>query len=158
MSRTAATTARGRAIDEVRRGEVRVNRDEFAVFWAVLLEAKHPYITAGTLQDYTTHGRKRLLPYLEACADHCGESRKANACDVPGRRGGALVGGATLRARVALGLDRAERHAGEPRGPVAGDGPVAELDVCQLASRRKARLTGSNRHASHTGRRPQYGP
>ncbi|MDA0161252.1 site-specific integrase [Solirubrobacter ginsenosidimutans] len=63
-SRTAATTARGRAIEEVRRGEVRVNRDEFAVFWAALLEAKHPYITPGTLQDYTTHGRKRLLPWF----------------------------------------------------------------------------------------------
>ena len=23
-----------------------------------------PYVTAGTLQDYTTHGRKRLLPWF----------------------------------------------------------------------------------------------
>jgi integrase len=63
-SRTAATNARNAAIEEVRRGEVRVNRDVFSDFWAGLLEAKRPYITPGTLQDYTTHGRKRLLPWF----------------------------------------------------------------------------------------------
>ena len=29
-----------------------------------VLEAKRPYVTAGTLQDYATHGRKRLLPWF----------------------------------------------------------------------------------------------
>jgi hypothetical protein len=48
----------------VRCGDVRVNRDVFSDFWAALLEAKRPYITPGTLQDYTTHGRKRLLPWF----------------------------------------------------------------------------------------------
>lgn len=30
----------------------------------MLLEDKRPYVTPGTLQDYTTHGRKRLLPWF----------------------------------------------------------------------------------------------
>ena len=38
--------------------------DTFDEFWAKLLEAKRPYVTAGTLQDYTTHGVKRLLPWF----------------------------------------------------------------------------------------------
>ena len=29
-----------------------------------MLEAKRPYVTAGTLQDYATQGRKRLLPWF----------------------------------------------------------------------------------------------
>jgi hypothetical protein len=61
-SRTAAVTARGIAVEEIRRGEVRAIRDVFGELSAKLLEDKRPYFTAGTLQDYTTHGRKRLLP------------------------------------------------------------------------------------------------
>ena len=38
--------------------------DTFGEFWARVLEAKRPYVTAGTLQDYATHGRKRLLPWF----------------------------------------------------------------------------------------------
>jgi hypothetical protein len=63
-SRTAAITARSAPIEEVRRGEVRATRDTFGEFWIKLLEDKRPYITPGTLQDYTTHGRKRLLPWF----------------------------------------------------------------------------------------------
>jgi integrase len=50
----------------VRRGEVRATYDTFGEFWEKLLEAKRPYVTPDTLQDYTTHGRKRLLPWFGA--------------------------------------------------------------------------------------------
>ena len=63
-SRAAAASARVTAVDQVRRGEVRVSRDTFGEFWAKVLEAKRPYVTAGMLQDYTTQGRKRLLPWF----------------------------------------------------------------------------------------------
>jgi integrase len=43
---------------------VRATRDTFGEFWAKVLDAKRPYATAGTPQDYTTHGRKRLLPWF----------------------------------------------------------------------------------------------
>ncbi len=56
--------ARRSAVERVRRGEVRVSRETFAEFWASVLEAKRPYVTAGTLQDYATQGRKRLLPWF----------------------------------------------------------------------------------------------
>jgi integrase len=63
-SRSAAVAARAIAVEEIRRGDVRVTRDTFGEFWAKVLEAKRPYVTAGTLQDYTTQGRKRLLPWF----------------------------------------------------------------------------------------------
>ena len=63
-SRGAAIAARAIAVEQVRRGEVRATSDTFDEFWAKLLEAKRPYVTAGTLQDYTTHGVKRLLPWF----------------------------------------------------------------------------------------------
>ena len=63
-SRGAAVTARRAAVEQVRRGEVRASRETFAEFWATVLEAKRPYVTAGTLQDYATQGRKRLLPWF----------------------------------------------------------------------------------------------
>jgi integrase len=63
-SRTAALAARAIAVEAVRRGDVRATRDTFGEFWAKVLEAKRPYVTAGTLQDYATQGRKRLLPWF----------------------------------------------------------------------------------------------
>jgi hypothetical protein len=63
-SRGAAVAGRRTAIERVRRGEVRASRETFAEFWATVLEAKRPYVTAGTLQDYATQGRKRLLPWF----------------------------------------------------------------------------------------------
>jgi integrase len=63
-SRSAAVAARSAAIEAIRRGEVRVTRATFGEFWAQLLETKRPYVTAGTLQDYATQGRKRLLPWF----------------------------------------------------------------------------------------------
>jgi integrase len=63
-SRGAAVAARRAAVEAVRRGEVRASRETFAEFWASVLEAKRPYVTAGTLQDYATQGRKRLLPWF----------------------------------------------------------------------------------------------
>jgi integrase len=65
-SRAAALAARAVAVEEVRRGDVRATRDTFGQFWARVPEAKRPYVTAGTLQDYTTHGNKRLLPWFGA--------------------------------------------------------------------------------------------
>ena len=73
-SRSAAVAARRTAIEQVRRGEVRASREPFAEFWAALLEAKRPYVTAGTLQDYATQGRKRLLPRRD---HHRGRGRRA---------------------------------------------------------------------------------
>ncbi len=63
-SRGAAVAARHAAVEAVRRGEVRASRETFGEFWARVLEAKRPYVTAGTMQDYATHGRKRLLPWF----------------------------------------------------------------------------------------------
>jgi hypothetical protein len=65
-SRAAALQARASAVEQVRRGEVRATRDTFAEFWATVLEAKRPYVTAGTLQDYRVHGERRLLPWFGA--------------------------------------------------------------------------------------------
>lgn len=61
-SRGAAVAARRTTLEQVRRGEVRASRDTFGEFWTRVLEDKRPYVTAGTLQDYATHGRTRLLP------------------------------------------------------------------------------------------------
>jgi hypothetical protein len=63
-SRGAAIAARAIAVEQVRRGEVRATSDTFEEFWAKLLQAKRPYATAGTLQDYATHSRNRLLPWF----------------------------------------------------------------------------------------------
>jgi integrase len=63
-SRGAAQAARAAAVEDVRRGNIVVNHGTFGEFWEQLLEAKRPYVTPGTLQDYTTHGRKRLLPWF----------------------------------------------------------------------------------------------
>lgn len=63
-SRTAAQLARNTAVEEVRRGEVWATRDTFRTFWPKLLDAKRPYVTPGALQDDTTHGKRRLLPWF----------------------------------------------------------------------------------------------
>ena len=65
-SRSAAVHARASAVEQVRRGEVRATRETFGEFWATMLEAKRPYVTAGTLQDYRVHGERRLLPWFGA--------------------------------------------------------------------------------------------
>jgi integrase len=65
-SRAAAVYARATAVEQVRRGEVRATPETFAEFWATLLEAKRPYVTAGTLQEYRVHGERRLLPWFGA--------------------------------------------------------------------------------------------
>src|SRR5205823_5656534 len=57
--------ARRAAVEAVRRGEAKVARETFGEFWARLLADRRPYVTAGTLQDYATHGTKRLLPWFE---------------------------------------------------------------------------------------------
>ncbi len=64
QSRGAAFSARRAVVEAVRRGEVRASRETFGEFWTTVLEAKRPYVTAGTLQDYATQGRKRLLPWF----------------------------------------------------------------------------------------------
>jgi hypothetical protein len=40
------------------------SRATFAECWSKFLELKRPYVTPGTLWDYDTHGRKRLLPWV----------------------------------------------------------------------------------------------
>jgi hypothetical protein len=62
MSRRAAVTARRRLVESIERGEVKPARETFGEFWARYLEERRPYLTSGTLIDYKTHGRKRLLP------------------------------------------------------------------------------------------------
>jgi integrase len=64
-SRAAAVAARATAVEAVRRGQLKVvSRATFAECWSTFLALKRPYVTAGTLQDYDTHGRKRLLPWF----------------------------------------------------------------------------------------------
>ena len=46
-SGNAAMSARGIAVEEVRRGEVRPTADTFGEFWAKLLETKRPYVVMG---------------------------------------------------------------------------------------------------------------
>jgi hypothetical protein len=61
-SRRAAAAARRRLIEAIERGEVKPARETFDEFWARYLEERKPYLSSGTLVDYETHGRKRLLP------------------------------------------------------------------------------------------------
>jgi hypothetical protein len=61
-SRQAAATARRRLIEAIERHEVRPARETFGTFWTKLVAEKRPYMSAGSLQDFQTHGRKRLLP------------------------------------------------------------------------------------------------
>jgi hypothetical protein len=62
ISRRAAITARRKLLESVARREVRPARETFGSFWAKLLVEKRPYMSAGSMQDFATHGRKRLLP------------------------------------------------------------------------------------------------
>jgi len=59
-----AAAARRKRIAEARRGQRLPTGQTFGEFWAELLEAKRPYVTAGALEDMRTHGRKRLLPFF----------------------------------------------------------------------------------------------
>jgi hypothetical protein len=61
-SRHAAVTARRQLLEAIDRQEVTPARETFASFWTKLLADKHPYLSTGSMQDFKTHGRKRLLP------------------------------------------------------------------------------------------------
>lgn len=63
-SRGAAVTARRRLMESIERGEVKVARESFGMFWARMLGERRPYLTAGSFADFETHGRKRLLPWF----------------------------------------------------------------------------------------------
>jgi hypothetical protein len=63
-SRRAATRARERLNESIRRGEVKVARETFAEFWESVLAQKRRNVTAGSYEDFATHGRKRLLPFF----------------------------------------------------------------------------------------------
>ena len=65
-SRRAALDARRAMVESVRRGEIVAARETFADFYAAFLEAKRPYVSAGTWVDYEIQGRKRLIPTLGA--------------------------------------------------------------------------------------------
>lgn len=54
--------ARRRLVESVARREVKPARETFGSFWTKLLVEKRPYMSAGSMQDFETHGRKRLLP------------------------------------------------------------------------------------------------
>jgi integrase len=60
----AAARARERLNESIRRGEVKVARKSFADFWELVLAQKRRYVTAGSYEDFATHGRKRLLPFF----------------------------------------------------------------------------------------------
>jgi integrase len=64
-SRRAAADARRRIVESIERGEVRVARETFGVFWRRLLDERRPYLTTGSFADFAIHGRKRLLPTFE---------------------------------------------------------------------------------------------
>lgn len=63
-SRKAAAAAKRKMLEGIRRGEIKVSRESFESFWARVLREKKPYMTAGSHQDFATHGRKRLLPFF----------------------------------------------------------------------------------------------
>lgn len=63
-SRRAAGDARRKLVESIDRGEVKVSRETLGEFWADMLEEKRRYMTAGSHQDFTNHGNKRLLPHL----------------------------------------------------------------------------------------------
>ena len=63
-SRTAATTARRKLLESIDRGEVKVCRDTFETFWTRFAAERRAYMTAGSHDDLSTHGRKRLLPFF----------------------------------------------------------------------------------------------
>jgi hypothetical protein len=50
--------------ESIRRREFRVARDSFATWWTTFLADRRPYVSSGTLENYETHGRKRLLPFF----------------------------------------------------------------------------------------------
>lgn len=58
----AAQAFRSEMATRARTGTVRVSRETFGAFFTHWLERRAPYLEAGTLADYETHGRKRLLP------------------------------------------------------------------------------------------------
>jgi hypothetical protein len=65
-SRRAAATARRRLVESIERSEVKGVRETFGEFCARLLEERRPYLTARSMVDCETHGRKRLLPAFAA--------------------------------------------------------------------------------------------
>ena len=67
-SRAAAVAARAAAVEAVRSGQLKVvSRATFAECWSKFLELKRPYVTAGTLQDYDTHGASGCCPGSVSC-------------------------------------------------------------------------------------------
>jgi integrase len=64
-SRTAARKERQRLMGGVHRGEVRISRERFGVFWERWLVKRKPYLEEGSWRDYEIHGRKRILPRFE---------------------------------------------------------------------------------------------
>jgi hypothetical protein len=63
-SRKDAADAKRQLLEGIRRGEVRVSREMFETFWHRVLREKRPFMTAGSYQDFATHGRKRLIPFF----------------------------------------------------------------------------------------------
>jgi hypothetical protein len=41
-----------------------VSRESFGDFWHVYLAEKRRYLTPGSYEDFVSHGRKRLVPFM----------------------------------------------------------------------------------------------
>jgi integrase len=65
-SARAARDARRRLTEQVERGELRHSRHTFGSWWQEWLPRRKAHIEPGSWSNYEIHGRKRLLPALEA--------------------------------------------------------------------------------------------
>ena len=62
----AARDAKRRLTEKVERGELRHTKHTFGSWWRVWLPRRKPHLEPGSWDNYEVHGRKRLLPVLEA--------------------------------------------------------------------------------------------
>lgn len=92
--RHGAPTPRG--VDRSRRGQGGARNVRH--YWAQLLEARRPYLTAGSFANFEAHGRKRLLPTFASVPLARVDEDLAVAVVVLGRD--ALIGFATSPASV----------------------------------------------------------
>jgi integrase len=62
----AARDAKRRLTEKVERGELRHTKRTFGSWWQEWLPSRKPYLEPGSWDNYEVHGRKRLLPVLQA--------------------------------------------------------------------------------------------
>jgi integrase len=114
----------------------------FGCFWRRWLVQKQPYLTAGSLEDLATHGRKRLLPHLaHVPVDEISERhvRDWMARMIDEQQSGAISAKTINNARAALSgaLADASRLELLPRNPCQFVAPLPveqrELDYLRRA-------------------------